>query len=46
MCIRDSPNRFSFVLDQEGAIREIMSTDSLGTARSHDAYAAALEAIA
>lgn len=40
------PNRFSFVLDQEGAIREIMSTDSLGTARSHDAYAAALEAIA
>ena len=40
------PNRFSFVLDREGAIREIMSTDSLGAARSHAAYAAALEGIA
>lgn len=35
-------NRTTFVLDTEGIVREIIASDSLGTAREHDAYATAL----
>ena len=38
-------NRTTFVLDAEGIVREIIASDSLGTAREHDAYATALEAV-
>ena len=38
-------NRTTFVLDPEGIVREIIASDSLGTAREHDAYATALEAV-
>ena len=38
-------NRTTFVLDAEGVVRDVVSSDSLGTAREHDAYAAALEAV-
>ena len=41
-----SANRYSFVLDAEGTIREIINTDSLGTAREFDRYVEALGAIA
>jgi peroxiredoxin (alkyl hydroperoxide reductase subunit C) len=38
-------NRTTFVLDTEGIVREIIASDSLGTAREHDAYAAALSGL-
>lgn len=37
--------RSTFVLDEEGIVRQIIATDSLGAAREHDAYAAALTAL-
>lgn len=36
-------NRFTYVLDADGVVRDIINTDSLGTAREYDAYAAALK---
>jgi len=38
-------NRWTFVLDAENTVREIINTDSLGKAREYDAYVAALNAI-
>jgi len=38
-------NRTTFVLDGEGIVRDVIASGSLGTAREHDAYAAALEAV-
>lgn len=38
-------SRTTFVLDAEGIVREIIASDSLGTAREHEAYAAALESV-
>ncbi len=35
-------NRFSFVIDGEGTIREIISTEALGIGREYDAYVEAL----
>jgi peroxiredoxin len=37
-----SANRYTFVLDADGVVREIINTDSLGTAREFDAYTEAL----
>lgn len=37
--------RSTFVLDEAGVIRDIIATDSLGTAREHDAYAKSLAQI-
>lgn len=37
--------RTTFVLDEEGIVRDIIASESLGLAREHDAYVAALEAI-
>ena len=37
-------NRTTFVLDADGIIRQIIASDSLGTAREHDEYAEALAA--
>jgi peroxiredoxin (alkyl hydroperoxide reductase subunit C) len=39
-------NRWSFVLDKDGVVREIIKTDSLPEAREHAAYQRALSAIA
>ena len=38
-------NRYTFVLDEEGIVREIIHTDSLGIAREFDAYTEALAEI-
>ena len=38
-------NRSTFVLDAEGIVRQIIASDSLGTAREHDEYAEALATI-
>ena len=38
-------NRSTFVLDEQGIVREIVSTDSLGTPREFEAYVEALGAI-
>ena len=38
-------NRSTFVLDGAGVVREVVSTDSLGTAREFEAYVEALAAI-
>jgi peroxiredoxin (alkyl hydroperoxide reductase subunit C) len=35
-------NRYSYVLDAEGIVRDIINTDTLGVAREHDAYVDAL----
>ena len=35
-------DRTTYVLDSDGIIQDIVASDSLGTAREHDAYAAAL----
>lgn len=35
-------NRYTFVLDAEGIIRDVINTDSLGIAREFDAYIEAL----
>jgi len=37
-----SANRWTFVLDAEGVVREIIATDSLGVIREYDAYVEAL----
>ncbi|NNF10072.1 MAG: redoxin domain-containing protein [Acidimicrobiia bacterium] len=37
--------RSTFVLDENGVVRDIISSESLGAAREHDAYAAALAAV-
>ena len=42
---RGMANRYTFVLDADGVVREIINTDSLGTAREFDAYTEALAAI-
>ena len=39
---RGMANRYTFVLDADGVVREIINTDSLGTAREFDAYTEAL----
>ena len=47
-CFNDkvgAANRVTYVLDSSGTVRQIISTDQLGTAREHDAYADALAAI-
>lgn len=31
-------NRYTYVLDAEGVVREVINTESLGTAREHDRY--------
>ena len=38
-------NRFTFVLDAEGTVRDVINTDSLGTAREFELYTQALAAI-
>lgn len=38
-------NRYTFVLDEEAIVREIIHTESLGIAREFDAYTEALAAI-
>ena len=42
---RGVANRTTFVLDSEGVVREIVASDSLRTARQHDAYAKALAGV-
>ncbi|MFO7548373.1 MAG: redoxin domain-containing protein [Acidimicrobiia bacterium] len=39
------PNRVTYVLDADGVVREIIATDSLGTAREFAAYTEALTAL-
>ncbi len=39
---RGAANRYSFVLDADGVVREVINTESLGIAREMDAYTAAL----
>jgi len=39
---RGMANRYTFVLDADGVVREVINTDSLGTAREFDAYTEAL----
>ncbi|HSF85486.1 MAG TPA: redoxin domain-containing protein [Acidimicrobiia bacterium] len=38
-------NRFTFVLDEEGIVRNVISTEALGIAREFDEYTEALAAI-
>ncbi|MGB5694395.1 MAG: redoxin domain-containing protein [Polyangiales bacterium] len=38
-------NRYTFVLDADGIVRDVINTDSLGEAREFEAYTAALQAI-
>jgi peroxiredoxin (alkyl hydroperoxide reductase subunit C) len=40
-----SANRMTFVLDEEGVVREIVDSGSLGVVREYDAYVRALEKI-
>lgn len=40
-----SANRVTYVLDKDGIIRDVISTDSLGTPREFDLYAEALSAL-
>lgn len=42
---RGSSNRYTFVLDAEGIVREVINTESLGITREFDAYTAALAKI-
>jgi len=42
---RGVANRFTFVLDAAGIVREIINTDSLGVAREFDRYVEALNRI-
>ena len=39
---RGAANRYSFVLDADGVVREVINTESLGIAREIDAYTEAL----
>jgi len=38
-------NRYTFVLDEDGIVREVINTEALGIAREFDSYAAALSKI-
>ena len=38
-------HRTTYVVDADGIIRDVVASDSLGTAREYDAYVAALSAI-
>jgi peroxiredoxin len=40
-----SANRVTYVLDKEGVIRDVISTDSLGTPREYELYGEALAAL-
>lgn len=40
-----SANRFTFVLDEDGMVREVINTESLGVAREFEEYTRALSAI-
>ncbi len=40
-----SANRFTFVLDGEGVVREVINTDSLGVAREFEEYTKALATV-
>ena len=40
-----SANRYTFVLDAEGVVREIINTESLGVTREFELYTEALSAI-
>lgn len=40
-----SANRYTFVLDADGIVRDIINTESLGVAREFEAYTEALTAI-
>lgn len=42
---RGAANRYTFVLDAAGVVREVINTESLGIAREFDAYTAALAKI-
>ena len=42
---RGAANRYSFVLDADGVVREVINTESLGIAREMDAYTEALAKI-
>lgn len=42
---RGVSNRFTFVLDSDGIVRDIINTDSLGIAREFDRYVEALSRI-
>ena len=39
---RGSSNRYTFVLDEDGIVREVINTESLGIHREFDAYTEAL----
>lgn len=43
--ILGSANRVTYVLDKEGIVREVISTDSLGTPREYELYGEALAAL-
>lgn len=38
-------NRYTYVLDADGVVREVINTESLGTAREHDRYVEVLAAL-
>jgi peroxiredoxin len=42
---RGAANRYTFVLDADGVVREVIHTESLGIAREFDAYTEALAKI-
>jgi peroxiredoxin len=42
---RGVANRYTFVLDEDGIVRDIVNTDSLGVAREFDSYVEALQRI-
>ena len=42
---RGAANRYTFVLDADGVVREVINTESLGIAREFDAYTEALAKI-
>ena len=47
-CFNDKlgvPHRFTFVLDEEGIVRDVISTDSLGEARKVRSYVDALSGL-
>ncbi|MCL1601176.1 MAG: redoxin domain-containing protein [Actinomycetia bacterium] len=43
--ILGSANRVTYVLDKEGIVRKVISTDSLGTPREYELYGEALAAL-
>lgn len=40
-----SANRYTFVLDADGVVRDVINTESLGTAREFELYVEALQAL-